>query len=348
MTFATTQSRALAASVSIAVLALAAPVAAQDVAISSERLANLEEPLATEVGDITIEFTGLIDARVDYDFEEGVNNLVEGDDGINPGIIGNFEFNASTQLGNRWNVGVAYFGQYERDELSGGDYTDRVAGFVQSSYGTVLGGEVMDIVREETRRVRGIGNANLAFDDALGATRGWGGGYVGQFGPSRFSAVVDEHGQYDLGFVYQRPSGNAGYRYGVRFTDASFVAADGLTEFETNALMGTIEYLYSRSVYNVGAGAELMEAGPVNAERWFASAGWQRQWGAVTTSVEGHYGQIEGQPEKSAAFGLDYGFARGLSLNLGVNHRDGQVVVDGITILDENETTATGSLRFGF
>ncbi len=336
---------ALAAS-SIAV-AIATPAAAQDVAISSERLANLEEPLATEVGPITVEFSGLIDARVDYDFEEGMNDL-DDDDAVNPGIIGNFEFNASTQLGNRWNVGVAYFGQYERDELIGGEYTDRVAGFIQGSYGTALGGEVMDIVREETRRVRGTGNADLAFDDALGAAKGWGGGYVGQFGPSRLSAIVDEDGNYDLGIVYERPSGRAGYRYALRFTDAQYLAPDGLTEFETNALMGTFEYLYSRSVYNVGGGVESLEAGPVLAKRWFVSGGWQRQWGAFTTSLEGHYGQIEGQEEKSAAFGLDYAFARGMSFNLGVNHSDAQVVVDGITILDEKETTATSSLRFGF
>ncbi|MEP2735948.1 MAG: hypothetical protein ABJP34_06585 [Erythrobacter sp.] len=337
---------ALAASASFAAIAGAAPTLAQDVAISSERLANLEEPLATEVGPITVEFAGLIDARVDYDFEDEDG----GDDALNPGIIGNFEFNASTQLGNRWNVGVAYFGQYERDEMLGGDgdYTDRIAGFVQGTYGTAFGGEVMDIVREETRRVRGVGNANLAFDDALGAAKGWGGGYVGQFGPSRLSAIVDEDGNYDLGFMYQRPDGANGYRYGMRFTDATYTAPDGLTEFESNALMGTFEYLYSRSIYNLGGGVESLEAGPTVAKRWFVSGGWQRQWGAVTTSLEGHYGEIEGQAEKSAAFGLDYGFARGLSLNLGVNHSDAQVVVDGITILDEKETTATTSLRFGF
>jgi hypothetical protein len=341
-----TQRLAFIASVSLA--ALAAPVAAQDVAISSERLANLEEPLATEVGPITVEFSGLIDARVDYDFEDGMSGLDDGDDAVNPGIIGNFEFNASTQLPNRWNVGVAYFGQYERDEMFGGEYTDRVAGFIQGTYGTALGGEVMDIVREETRRVRGIGNANLAFDDALGAAKGWGGGYVSQFGPTRVSAIVNKDGDYDLGFMYQRPSGSSGYRYGMRFTDATYLAPDGLTEFESNALMGTFEYLYSRSIYNLGGGVESLEAGPVTAKRWFVSGGWQRQWGAITTSVEGHYGQIEGQEEKSAAFGLDYGFARGMTINLGVNHSDAQVVVDGITILDEKETTATTSLRFGF
>ncbi|MEP3759471.1 MAG: hypothetical protein ABJM62_07800, partial [Marinomonas sp.] len=250
---------ALVAASSLTAIAISAPVAAQSVAISSERLANLEEPLSTEVGDITVEFTGLIDARVDYDFEDDAG----GDDALNPGIIGNFEFNASTQLGNRWNVGVAYFGQYERDELIRGEYTDRVAGFIQGSYGTALGGEVMDIVREETRRVRGTGNADLAFDDALGAAKGWGGGYVGQFGPSRVSAIVDEDGNYDLGVVYERPSGRAGYRYALRFTDAQYLAPDGLTEFETNALMGTFEYLYSRSRYNVGGGVESLEAGPV-------------------------------------------------------------------------------------
>ncbi len=332
----------LAASTALA--ASATPAMAQDVAISSERLANLEEPIATEVGEITIEFSGLIDARVDYDFEDPEGGV----DPLNPGIIGNFEFAASTQLDNRWNVGVAYFGQYERDEMFGGQYTDRIAGFVQGSYGTVVGGEVMDVVREETRRVRGTGNANLAFDDSLGAAQNWGGGYVGQFGASRISAIVDEDGNYDLGYVYARPSRQHGYRIGARFTDGVYTAADGVTEFDSNAVMGTFEYIYGRNIVNFGGGYEMLESGLVEADRWHLSAGWQRQWGDFTTSVESHYGEIEGQPEKSAAFGLSYGFARGLSLDLGVNHSEADVVVDGIQILDVDETTATTSLRYGF
>lgn len=327
----------------ILAVCVAAPASAQDFSISSERLANIEEPLATEIAGVTIEAAGVVDARLDYDLE----GMFDDEDVIDPGVIGNFSVNASTQLGNRWDVGVAYFGQYENGRGVSG-YTDNIAGFISGAYGTVLAGEVMNLVREETRRVRGIGNADLRFDDALGAAQNWGGGYVGQFGPSRLSALVDEDGNYDVGFVYERPSGKAGYRYAARFTDAPFVAADGITQFDSNALTGTFEYMYSRSILNVGAGYELLQAGPIDAQRWFVSGGWQRQWGAFTTSVEGHFGEIEGQAEKSGAFGLSYGFARGLSLNLGVNHSDAQVEVGGVQILDEAETSATTSVRFGF
>lgn len=335
----------LTKALSITAVMLAWPVAAkaQDFSLSSERLNGLEEPIATDIGGVTVELNGVVDARIDFDLDD----TLDGTNDVEPGVIGNFNLRASTQLGNRWNVGVAYFGQYETGD-TGTDYTDNLAGFVSGAYGTALIGEITEVVREETRRIRGVGNADLQFDDALGAADNWGGGYVGQFGPSRVSAIVDEDGAFDLGFVWQRPYGPAGYRFAARYTNAEYTAADGLTVFDTKAATGTIEYLYGQSIYNLGAGYEHLASPLVSADRWFLSAGAQRQFGDITGSIEGHYGQIDGQSETSAAAGLRYDLSRGLSLNLGLNHSTADVDLGGIPLLDEDETKATVSLRFGF
>ncbi len=316
---------------------------AQDFSLSSERLNSLEEPIATDIAGITVEVNGIVDARIDYDFD----TLMDDTDDAEPGVIGNFNINASTQLGNRWNVGIAYFGQYEAAAF-GDEYTDNVAAFISGSYGTLLGGEVTDIVREETRRVRGIGNADLSFDDALGAADNWGGGYVGQFGPARVSGLVDEDGAFDLGFSWARPSGPGGYRYALRYTNADFTAADAVTLFDTNAITGAFEYTYGRTLLNLGGGYEHFEGPGSDAERWFLSVGAQHQFGNLSASLEGHYGEIDGQSERSAAAGLQYNMARGISLNLGVNHAKADVDVGAVSLLSRDESTATGSLRFGF
>ena len=306
---------------------------AQGFSLNSDALSSLEEPLATDIGGVTVEVNGVTDARLTYDFE--------GMDDFHPGFIGNFEVSAATQLGNRWNVGVAYFGQYQHDDGSD-TYSDNVAGFVGGSWGTLVGGEVSGVVREETRRRRGAGNAVLAFDEGLGQLSNWGGGYVGQFGPARVSAVIDEDGDFDLGFTWSRPIGNKDLRFGAHYRHGEFLNAD------SNAITGTAEIVYGSSLYDLAAGYERLESPAFNADRWFVSAGWQTKTGSLTFSLGAHYGETEGQEETSGAFGVRYDVARGLSLNLGINHSDAQVTLNGVELLNREETEAVGSLRFDF
>lgn len=334
----------------IALAAAAAPAEAQDFSLNSDALASFEEPLATEIGGVTVLLTGLLDGRLGFDLDGG------GDD-VDPGFTGNFEISAATQLGNRWNVGIAYFGQYESDPGSildfggrpgSGHYSDNIAGFVGGSWGTLVGGEVAGVVREETRRPRGAGNAALAFDDAYGRLERWGGGYTGRFGPARLGAIVDEDGNFDIGFTWSRPLGNKDYRFALRYTDAVFVAEDGMTRFDTRALTANVDLTYANTNISAGLGYERLDGDAIAADRWFASAGWQAKTGALTLSLEGHYGEVEGQSEFAAAAGARYDIARGMSLNLGLNHVDTQVMVGGVMLVDRDDTQATASLRYSF
>lgn len=326
----------------IAGLALCvAPAKAQDFALNYDTLASFEEPLSTDIGGVTVQLTGVADGRLDYDFD-GL------DEGFDPAFIGNFEVRATTQFPNRWNVGIAYFGQYESDAAGADHYSDNVAAFIGTSWGTFVGGEISGLVREETRRRRGTGNAVLAFDDHYGRLENWGGGYVGQFGPARISALVDEDANVDLGFTWSRPIGNKDYRFGLRYTNSNVPSADGLTNFESNGVSGLAEFIYGSTLLNMNLGYERLDSGPFDANRWYLSAGWQTKTGAWTFSADGHYGEVGGQSEVSAALGVRYDIARGLSLNLGLNHQDAQIAVDGISLIDTDDIEASGSVRFSF
>ena len=335
-------------------LALVAPLGAaqaQEVSLNYDRLSSLEEPLAVAVGDITIQVQGVLDAPVIGEFDE-----VTGGERIEVEFVSNFQVSAETQLGNRWTVGAVYFGQYSSDPqtvfltnfMGPEEYNDNVAGFVATSFGTVIGGNVNQQVRELTRRTRGVGNGFLAFDDFYGQIARWGGAYVGRFGPSTLGAVVDENGDFEVGFEYQRPLGRRDVRFAGRFRQGEFTAADGITRFRTQGIGAVGEIEYSTSIFDVGLGYENLDGLFTDTQRWFVSAGAQTQLGQVRLSGEGHYGRVAGDDEITAAIGAGYDVARGLSLNLGLNYQDARIVSDGVTLVNTEEGQAVASVRFSF
>lgn len=325
-------------------VAMADSVLAQDISLNYESLSSMEEPLATEVGDMTLVLTGLLDTRLTIDGEDNR-------DSAEPGLIGNFQFSSLAQLPNRWRVGLAYFGQYATDPTSvfgtGEGYADNAALSVGGSWGTVLGGNVSGTVRERTRRLRGAGNAALALDDFLGELDDWSGGYAGRFGPWVVGAVVDGDGNVDLGAMFQRPIAVNDYRLTARFAKGAYTSADR-RRFDTRAAGGVGELIYGSSAYDVGVVYERLSSGGLDMDRWYVSAGARTKTGVLSLSVEGHYGQIEGQDEVSAALGVQYDLARGLSVNLGLNRAEAEAIVDGASFLDIKETKAVLSLRYSF
>ena len=67
-------------------IAAAHPAPAQEVSLNYESLSSLEEPLATEVGDVTLVLTGLVDVAL-------IRNTGDDDD-IDAGLVGNFQIGA--------------------------------------------------------------------------------------------------------------------------------------------------------------------------------------------------------------------------------------------------------------
>ncbi len=322
-----------------AVLGLATAASADSVSLNYERLSFFEEPLATEVGDATLELRGTVDLPVSVG--------LEGDSREDYNFTGNFQVSAETQTANHLTIGAAYFGQYATEDTDD-HYTDNVAGYVGGVWGTLIGGNVSGIVREETRRQRGAGNAELAFDATYGTLDDMGGSYVGRYGPVVLNGTVDEDANVDVGFMFQRPLGNKDYRFTGRYSEGTYTSADGSTVFDTQAVGAVAEFVYGSSTFDLGVGYEDFAATAVDVDRWYVSTGAQTKMGVTTLSLEGHYGEVEGQEEVAAAFGAAYDIARGLSVNLGVNYGYAPITVSGISFNDAQETKGIVSLRYSF
>ena len=321
----------------------AAPLA-QDISLNYESLSSLEDPLATEIGDMTFVLTGLLDTPLVLDLEDDNATAAE--------FIGNVQIDVRTQLPNRWRVGLTYFGQHASDRTfasgSGDGYTDNIALSVGSFWGTVLVGNISGVVREQTRRLRGAGNASLALDDVYGGPEDDGGSYLVRFGPWVFSALVDEDENFDFGAVYQRPTGTRDYRLSARYTDSEYTPAGGSRTFSTTAFSGVGEIIYGSTQWDLGAGYERFTSSGLEADRWYVSTGVRTKAGVLSLSAEGHYGQIESEDEVSASLGLQYDLARGLSTNLGLNYAEAKVSRDGVSIVDTKEKKAIVSMRYSF
>lgn len=322
-------------------------VAAQS--LNYDTLATLEEPLAFAAGDITFELRGLLDGATHYNFET---------DSFDPRGVANFQIDAETQLPNRWTIRASYFGQYSSDPgditgVGGGGsndrYSDNAAGFVGGAWGTVFGGNVTGIVREETRRVRGVGNAALAFDNAFGGLDTIGAGYIGRFGPAVLAGVVDPDGLFDVGGTWSRPIGKVDYSFSLRGNRGEFISQDNTTVFDTYSISGVADVIYGSSTFDLGVGYESFSSPFIrDLDRWFVSAGGQHKIGALTVSLEGHIGELDGNTEQAIAAGVQYDIARGLSANWGVNHAKLNAARPGVVIERKDATEAIFSLRYSY
>ena len=333
-------SRALLQWAAVVAIALAAGSAQAQVSLNYDNLSSFEEPLAFEIGEATVLVGGLVDVPVRLALDDGIFR-----DDVGVSLTSNLDISVEMQLPNRWNIGVAYFGQYDENT---DDYADNVAGFVRTGWGSLIGGNVNGLVREATRRRRGVGNADLAFDDFYGRINRWGGGYSGRFGPTTLTGIVDGDGHFELGAQFQRPIGRRDYRITTRVAKARYLAADGLTDFATIGAGAVGEFVYGSSLFDLGFGYENLQAGGIDLDRWYLSGGAQTKIGVLSLSAAGHYGELDGTPESSASLGVRYDIARGLSTNLGVNARKAQITRDGVSVIDEDEASATASVRYSF
>ena len=120
----------LLAAVAAGLIGTSSPAAAQTVSLNYDRLSSLEEPLATEIGDVTLLLNGLVDTPMSLNLEN--------DGGADGGVVGNFQASASTQLPNRWRVNLAYFGQYTDDPELTVDMNDNFKDNLALSVGGVV------------------------------------------------------------------------------------------------------------------------------------------------------------------------------------------------------------------
>ena len=333
-------SLALIGTAALTGLGLAQPALAQSVSINYASLSTLEEPIAFRSGQTTVVLNGLVDggARINFDTQ----NLI---DPVVTGVVANGQATIESELGNRWTVGASYFGQYDTYART---YRANSVGFIRTSWGSFIGGNVAGLIREDTRRRRGFGNGILAYDDFIGTNARWGGVYRVVNGPFVSGLMVDQEGNVEIGTVYQRPYGTHDIRWSARVRHARTRDAAGRRRFTTTGGIAVADLTYGSSIYDLGLGYERITGLGLSLDRWFASAGARTKILGWTMSLEGHVGTIDGSPEYAAAAGLGYAISRGLSANLGFNLRDANVVRGGIPVLVGTDQSAAFSVRYSY
>lgn len=320
-------------------LAGVSPVLAQSGGLNPDTLSFLEKPLAFEIFGATVNYNQLIDVPLVHDFNAK-------DTDIHP--RSNFQMNIERQMRNALTLGATYFGSH--DEKNANKHEDRWGAYVSGVWGRASGGEVNASVRVATRRWRGTGNAALEFDDVLG-TLGeddFGAAYQLRISAFTLNAGADENGHSDFGITYERPNRTVDIRATGRFTNSEISSADGATIFDTYAgsLTGQVEK--GSFAADIGLGYEHFESTLANGVRMFISTGLHYKIRKLTLSAEGYWGEIDGDTEKSTAFGARYDLARGLSLNLGYNYANSDAAIDGVTIQSVDMSEVLGSLRYEF
>ncbi len=287
------------------------PAGADGFSVNYDNLSFFEEPLAIEIAGFTLSYNQLYDVPVTFDFENS-------DEVVSPNTV--FEVKIERQLPNALTIGAAYAGSVDDgdDDL----YEDAWAGYVGGVWGTVFGGEVTGLVREDTRRFRSVGNAELAFDDFLGQANDTGFGYRGQYSAFVVTAAGDDDGKYDVGVSYNRPSKYIDHRVTARYVNGDFHLTDGRGRVETRGVGVVGEIIYGSLLVDVGVGYEEFD-GPLSGEdRTFTSFGASYKHNQISVSVEGHVGELAGSDETSFSVGGRYDVARGMSLNLGYDYSD--------------------------
>ena len=334
------RSLALAGAALGPVLGLASSAHAEGFSLNYASLSTLEEPLAVRSGPTTVVVNGVVDggARINFDTSGFV-------DPVPTGVVANGQATIETELGNRWTVGGSYFGQYDTFAHT---YRANSAAFIRTSWGTLIGGNVGGVLREDTRRRRGFGNAVLAYDDFLGQMGRWGGLYRVTTGPFLSGIMIDQNQNVEVGTVYQRPYGSHDVRWSVRGRYGRMRNPNGTRRFSTTGGIAMADLTYGSSIYDLGLGYERLAGQGLTLDRWFASAGARTKIHGFTMSLEGHVGTIDGSPEYAASAGLGYAIARGLSTNLGVNYREANVVRNGINVLVGKDQSAAFSMRYSY
>ena len=319
---------------------------AQIISLNYDKLSSLDSPMAIEVGDVTLSITGLLDTANSYSIKNSYDST---------NAIGNVQLSLQTQLPNRWRVEAVYYGQIgnvtEAETEQDYDYTDNIALSIEGAWGSVLGGHASSAVREDTRRLRGAGNGLLIFDDFFGGVENENLGYKGRFGPWVLTSVVDGNGDFDIGVMSQRPMGNKDYRFTARTLHGTYSSGGNQEDqamFDTTALGMVGELIYGSTLFDLGIGYEQFRSSNLALNRWFVSKGMHVKVGMMSVSLEGHFGRIEGDDEVSAAFGVQYDIARGISTNLGINYWKITSSPEDIEFLTANDSEVVFSIRYDF
>lgn len=310
--------------ITLAVSPLPAFAAGQSVPVDYDSLSFLEEPLAVPIGDSTLSANLLVDqgvrstrsARSDDHSSRFNGQLVWG-----------------TQLSNGWQAELQYLASY--NNLAIDEYDDTYILSIADDWGTLAAGNVTGSVRANTRRTGGTGNADLSNTDFSGGLDETGVYYAIRFNAYQLSMTADGDRGGEIGLDFEQPVGQKSYVWSARVRQSETATADT----SGAALVGQLNYA------SITVGAELGyehlggKAGNRDENHRFGSVGLLTKTGAYTFSFEAGLSRQAGVDTRAAALGARFDVARGLSLNLGLNHVS-------TTASHENTVLASGRYEF--
>ena len=318
--------------------------------LNYDRLSAIEGPIALEIGDITFRLSGSMDLEslTRMNTDATMNNL-----------FSTLELSFNTQLPNRWRVQGLVLGEVStasnpRRIIDDFDYVKRLALFVSGTWGRFLIGDLHRLVRGDTRRVSNAGDSYLYFDDFLGKLEQRNGGYRGRYGPWVVLAVFDQDSDFDCGMVSQRPLGDKDFRFTLRGMKGTYETKAKTGIYATQGVVSVGEMIYGSTLFDVSLGYEELIpsvpqlGGATVKTRTFLSQGVLRKFGVLSASVETYIGKFDGERELSAAVGVQYDIARGLSANFGWNYWYTHSAFRSTEISHHRDSELTFSLQYDF
>lgn len=311
--------------------------------VNYDGISFLEEPLARELGSVTLSTRALIDQSIEYD-------TTDEKDRYNTRV--NADIRLETQLPNTWQAGVQYFIDFNR--LNGNNrekYEDGLVLFLSDELGTVAVGNVTNAVVENTRRMRSVGHGSLANRAFFGNLDETGGFYSVRLNSYVFSLTGDQEGRAEGAVSYERNVGKYNILLSTRVRKGEVSENRNIENVGNNAVISESgdtfgaaaggSFRYSSFMFDGEVGYETVDTDQGNDknDHPFASVGISYKVRALSVSAEGGISQYDDQDLRSVALGGRYDIARGLSFNMGVNY----------TFVEDNDKTkAIGSFRYEF
>ncbi len=277
-----------------------------------------EAGLSREIGNATLRFNFLVDQAVIGNRPAFYQDWK---------TTGQVSTSLETELSNGWNIGATYTGIFVTG--SGRDSDHLYAVFVDAPWGRLSTGRIDALIESSVTRKNRVGNATLTAGRGLGELDETGIQFVQTVNAYQIHFAVDENLDAQAALLFAAPVGVAAHSFGLRVGTGhlrkdNFLLATG----ETEGISGFYNYVLGSLSLGVEQGyQDVAIDGTVgtNTQR-FASIGASYKRRRTSLSAEVGRTDFLGQTRRSAAIGLRYDIARGLSGNVGLNYSDAGTV----------------------
>jgi hypothetical protein len=312
---------------------LASPATADSLPINYDDFSFVEEPLAVDTGVGTLSLAALVDQAVTHEFNGNETTTYD--------TVAKAQVDFETELPNSSTLALQYVSTFSR--LADDEITETYAISLADSWGTIALGEVAGLVKERTRRARGVGNASLANDDFFGGPEAESAFYGMRVNSFQGLFAVDRDGQGGIGLSFEQPVSQGSVFGAVRLqkgdTNDGGTTSGGRGDTYGGMVIGGYSYGSFSIDGQVGYERIDLRGGGGDKNNAFASIGARYKYGVYSVSLDLGGGTTDGDTRHAAALGFRADVFRGASFNFGLNHSNA---------FGSRSTKAKVSLRYQF